>query len=425
MTGHRTPPADGTLDTAQVAASAARFPGLDSLRFFAALFVVIGHIPMNQESVGLPHPAWGAFFYRGSTAVSFFFTLSGFLITHLLLEERRRTGDIDIRSFYVRRVLRIWPLYFGVAALGLLVYNALLPAIGMAHPTGYSLWLAVVLYTLFLPNLMNALYPMGGILNPLWSIGVEEQFYLAWAPLARRARRHLPLLAATVLTLSLASFCASQWGAYGAGFGKAFAQQLKFHFMAVGALCAWLSRSHGPALLRLPFFSKASVQCLLWALLLEHYFVGVLFRRAVPAELAQMLFYGWLILEVGTNPNALFHLAQRPLEYLGKISYGIYMLHMPAVYAVSYLFLRLGHWSARPTAFVFLYYPLTLAVTFGLAATSYRYFERPFLLLKERFSRVSTGAEVQPPRGTGALAAADDTSPSRGAAGTIAPSPGA
>src|SRR5215203_4032689 len=158
------------------------FKGLNSLRFFAALFVVIGHIPLNQGSVGLPNPSYGALFFRGAPAVSFFFTLSGFLITYLLLEERRRTGDVDVRSFYLRRVCRIWPLYFAVVFFGLFFYNALLPALGIGYRVEYSLPLAVLLYTFFLPNLMNSLYTVGGILNPSWSIGVEEQFYLFWAP---------------------------------------------------------------------------------------------------------------------------------------------------------------------------------------------------------------------------------------------------
>ena len=115
------------------------FRGLDSLRFLAALCVILGHIPMNQDSVGLPNPHWGAIFYRGAPAVYFFFTLSGFLITYLLLEERRRTGDVQVRGFYLRRACRIWPLYFLIVAFGLVFYNFVLPRLGIPYRIEYSL----------------------------------------------------------------------------------------------------------------------------------------------------------------------------------------------------------------------------------------------------------------------------------------------
>ena len=105
------------------AARSPQFPGLSALRALAALFVVIGHIPLNQAAARIPSPSWGAFFFRGQPAVLFFFTLSGFLITYLLLAEHEATGTISVRSFYIRRALRIWPLYFSVVAFGLLFYN--------------------------------------------------------------------------------------------------------------------------------------------------------------------------------------------------------------------------------------------------------------------------------------------------------------
>ena len=120
-----------TATSAGSSTTSQRFPGLDSLRFWAASLVVIGHIPMNQAAAGLPNPHWGAVFYRGAPAVKLFFALSGFLITYLLLEELRKTGTVAVKSFYLRRVCRIWPLYFAVVAFGLVFYFALLPALGL------------------------------------------------------------------------------------------------------------------------------------------------------------------------------------------------------------------------------------------------------------------------------------------------------
>ncbi|MES1210740.1 MAG: acyltransferase, partial [Acidobacteriota bacterium] len=147
------------------------FPGLNSLRFYAAFCVLLGHIPLNQASLGIPNPHYGAIFFRGAPAVCFFFSLSGFLITWLLLKEIRKTGGVDVRSFYLRRICRIWPLYFLIVFFGLAFYNLLLPRIGIHYPVEYSIPLALLLYVFLLPNLMNSLYTVGGILNPLWSIG--------------------------------------------------------------------------------------------------------------------------------------------------------------------------------------------------------------------------------------------------------------
>lgn len=374
------------------------FKGLNSLRFFAALFVVIGHIPLNQESVGLPHPRYGALFFRGAPAVAFFFALSGFLITYLLLEERRRTGDIDVRSFYLRRVCRIWPLYFAVVFFGLFFYNALLPALGIDYRVEYSLPLAVLLYTFFLPNLMNTLYTVGGILNPSWSIGVEEQFYLFWAPAMKRVRERVPALCWTVLAVSTAVYCLSVFGVFGDYEGKKFAGQLKFHFMAAGGLCAWWLHRRRDSFLALPLFSSKAVQLLLLALLADYYLFNLVRWNGLAEEAVQMLLYPWVIVNVAANPRNVIRVENRVFDYLGTISYGMYMLHMPAIYTTSALFKATGWWRGSLWLFCAGYYAVALGLTALLAHLSYRHLESPFLRLKEqRFSLLpSTPASRAP-----------------------------
>jgi peptidoglycan/LPS O-acetylase OafA/YrhL len=360
------------------------FKGLNSLRFFAALFVVIGHIPLNQESVGLPHPRYGALFFRGAPAVAFFFTLSGFLITYLLLEERRRTGDVDIRSFYLRRVCRIWPLYFAVVFFGLFFYNALLPALGIRYQVDYSLPLAVLLYTFFLPNLMNSLYTVGGILNPSWSIGVEEQFYLFWAPAMKRVRDRVPALCWTVLAVSLSVYVLSEFDVFGRYEWKKLVGQLKFHFMAAGGLCAWWLHRRRDSFLALPVFSSRPLQILLFTLLADYYLLNLLHWRGLAEEAVQMLLYGWLIVNVAANPRNAIPVENRAFDYLGTISYGLYMLHMMAVYATSALFKATDWWRGSLWLFCIAYYGMALGLTTLLAHLSYRHLESPFLRLKEQ-----------------------------------------
>lgn len=374
------------------------FGGLDALRFFAALFVVIGHIPLNQASGKLPSPSYGALFFRGAPAVAFFFTLSGFLITYLLLAEQARTGTIGVRKFYLRRVLRIWPLYFAVVAFGLAFYNLGLPALGIAYPVEYSVPLAAILYLVFLPNLMNSLYTVGGILNPLWSIGIEEQFYLGWAPAVKRWHARLPRLLAAVFLISLALFVLNRMELFGPGRAKLFFSQLKFHFMAIGGFSAWvLVRKRERLLGAWPFASRIA-QWILLALLVDYYLFNWVRWDGFAEELIQLVLYPWMIVNTAANPRRILSLrgtslAGRTLDHLGVISYGIYMLHMIAVYATTALFQRTTWWHDRSLAlYCVAFYGIAIGSTIVLAHLSYRFFESPFLRLKDRnFSVVASG----------------------------------
>lgn len=373
------------------------FGGLNALRFLAALFVVIGHIPLNQAGGGLPSPSYGALFFRGAPAVAFFFTLSGFLITYLLLAERRSTGTIAVKKFYLRRVLRIWPLYFAVVAFGLAFYNLILPALGIAYPVSYPVPLAVLLYVCFLPNLMNSLYTVGGILNPLWSIGIEEQFYLGWAPAVKRWQARLPRLLAMVFAASLALFVLNHWEAFGPYRAKLFVSQLKFHFMAIGGYCAWALVERRERLLGAWPFASRIAQWILLALLVDFYLFNWAQWGGLGEELIQIALYPWLIVNVAANPRRIVSLrgtspAGRALDHLGVISYGIYMLHMIAVYATTALFQRTTWWHDRHLVIYCLaYYATAIGSTILLAHLSYRFFESPFLRLKDRFSIVASG----------------------------------
>ncbi|HXU32239.1 MAG TPA: acyltransferase [Thermoanaerobaculia bacterium] len=387
-----------TSEIAGPAPAKVHFGGLDALRFFAALFVVIGHIPLNQASGQLPSPAYGALFFRGAPAVAFFFTLSGFLITYLLLAEQERTGTIGVRKFYLRRVLRIWPLYFAVVAFGLAFYNLALPALGIAYPVAYSVPLAALLYLFFLPNLMNSLYTVGGILNPLWSIGIEEQFYLGWAPAVRRWHARLPRLLAVVFSISLAIFVLNQLEVFGPFRAKMFFGQLKFHFMAIGGFAAWALVNQRERLLGAWPFASRIAQWILLALLADYYLFNWMHWGGYAEELAQLALYPWMIVNVAANPRRILSLrgrspAARTLDHLGVISYGIYMLHMIAVYATTALFQRTSWWHGRPLAlYCVAYYGIAIGSTLALAHLSYRFFESPFLRLKNaKFSVVESG----------------------------------
>src|SRR6478736_8550417 len=178
-------------------------PELDVLRFFAFLGVFIFHTAPRTmdfyDSARYPHwlsslliPTFGA----GAYGVDLFFALSAYLITSLLLRERSATGRLDLRGFYLRRILRIWPLYLAFVVFAA-VFAVLVP--GQHLPMRY-----VVGYSLLAGNWIYVFYGLpASFATPLWTVSIEEQFYLAW-PLAMRkaSMRAMAIIAVGILVVA-------------------------------------------------------------------------------------------------------------------------------------------------------------------------------------------------------------------------------
>ncbi|NJD90395.1 MAG: acyltransferase, partial [Geobacter sp.] len=180
----------------------AYFPGLNELRALAALAVILSHIEQMKELADLPFKYW--FPIPGKLGVILFFVLSGFLITSLLLQEKTASsGFIDLRRFYLKRVLRIWPLYFFVVGASLLVLNRLSPfEVPGLTALAYSRldWKNILLLLCILPNYVEILIPY---LTQIWSIGIEEQFYLFQPCIIKYLRSDAALAVATTAILFL------------------------------------------------------------------------------------------------------------------------------------------------------------------------------------------------------------------------------
>lgn len=117
-----------------------------------------------------------------------FFVLSGFLITYLLLAEKDATQHISLKQFYIRRILRIWPLYFFIILLTFFVMP-LFPLIPFSQGIKESYFEKLFLYIFMLPNLALAFFPGISYATMAWSVGVEEQFYLFWPLLIKNTKR--------------------------------------------------------------------------------------------------------------------------------------------------------------------------------------------------------------------------------------------
>lgn len=365
------------------------FKGLNALRFFAASLVVLMHVQSNLKIQGLPHYLDYPINSKGLWAVSFFFVLSGFLITYLLLVEQKKTSTINIKDFYLRRVFRIWPLYFLVIIFGLIFYWKIAPILGFEAPTHYSLPIAVFMYIFFLANLMNSIFDVGGIIHVTWSIAVEEQFYLFWAPLAKKLKQNLLpsifVISAFFLVLNILNtlniFHVSEKM-------QVFIRTLQFHYMGIGAALAWLLFYKKDWLLGLMVFTSKPLQYLLTGLIIL-FFLGyqksTLGEVLLPLPIGLLL--GWLILNLGVNENRIFSLDFKFLNYLGDISYGVYMLHVPLIYALSLIFKKVFIRNNDSPFYLPAYY-LVLFICIVIAASiSYKFIEQPILSIHKKLKQ--------------------------------------
>jgi peptidoglycan/LPS O-acetylase OafA/YrhL len=376
------------------------FPNLNAVRFLAAFMVVIGHIEQFKGTFGL-HNAQDTtflparFVMSGRDAVTLFFVLSGFLITYLLLKEHQQTGTVNIRKFYIRRALRIWPLYYLIILLSITVIPALY------HWTsfeGYYISLSdrlpqkLGLYVLFLPNVADLLnlYLLGAM--HLWTIGVEEQFYLLWPQLAKRLmpvfRRVLLLILAFKVLLIILNMVFGDALVQVLGFSYVFLLNFRVESMVIGGLGAWLL-FHRPAWVQ-RWLHPRPVELAAIALILLN---CVAWRSSgLLTDVLLSCVYIVFILNLAANPRSLMKWEHPLLHRLGNYSYGIYMYHPLIIYVLLVACSLLGVADATQPLFNPLFYLAAVTLTIGISGLSYHYFESFFLRLKTRATVVPSGA---------------------------------
>lgn len=354
-------------------------PELDVLRFFAffAVFICHGFPHTAQEYASQGVPGFAAELISsvaraGAYGVDLFFLLSSYLITSLLIREEGVTGRIDVRAFWIRRCLRIWPLYFAfVIVAGLLLPNffGFVPGLAARYIVGLLS---------FTHNWVLAFSGVGKG-SPtliLWSVSLEEQFYLAWPiVIACAGIRRLRGIAICMIGASIVGRVI----AIAAGASKDViwcATPLRMEPIAMGALLALFSS-------RLPNLDgrlRAALLCVGVLVPVAFHLPGLdtawvdavklpVTAAACGLILVSVLGAGWPVLQFG------------PLVYLGKISYGLYVFHLLAIQFSPHLGLPDFPFGRSIIAF---------GITVGVAVFSYRFLELPFLRLKERFALVQS-----------------------------------
>lgn len=338
-------------------------PQLDGLRAIAIALVLIAHV----IAIGLKMPGlWQHANALGGLGVNVFFVLSGYLITALLVRESEVRGRIDLRKFYVRRSLRIIP--------ALVTYVAVVAVLKLVGLVDDVRWIDFAICLLYVRNVFGD----GPTFHHTWSLALEEQFYLMWPPALRALGRKRALVVAIVLALAV-----NAWRIYSRLFiegipGPVLYFRPDYRFdsilcgcaLALGAPVITSSRAAlaalrvGNALVVVPI----AIAWTIWQNIVQT-------ERGVLLLPVQTALAALLVASVawtsGGAARAL--LASRPMVYVGKLSYSLYLWQQ------LFLVTRYPEWGIRE-------FPRDLACTALAAVGSYYLVEGPFLKLKARFA---------------------------------------
>jgi peptidoglycan/LPS O-acetylase OafA/YrhL len=355
--------------------SATRIPSLDGWRALSIAIVVLSHF---EFATGFPSDlvvTWGRWF-QGNLGVRIFFVISGFLITYLLLVEVGRTGRPSLKQFYARRVLRIFPVYY------LLVTVLVGLTVAGLYADTWSTWLATLTFTRNIAGRGNS------VTVHLWSLAVEEQFYLLWpVTLVTLAlwRRHRLAMGVLLVPVVLAPIFRSGTIQMYAGAGLVsrllgpFSAALYADSLAIGCLGAFLYTRQDSRVLQVasrPYVAAVSVAVLFalaWIQWPPAYSLWTALAPSLQALLIMAAILGTIQRRAGIGYRLL---NARPVVWLGTLSYSVYIWQQ----------LFLGHFAGRTLASLAIYdWRVWWLIALGVAVVSYYVVERPILELRSRF----------------------------------------
>lgn len=371
-----------------VTARETHYPALDGLRGLAVLLVLMHHFVLGSNGGFLARLT--LFMWSG---VDLFFVLSGFLITGILLDAKGKPRYF--RTFYARRVLRISPLYYGV----LLILLVVLPAFGFVIvPSGHYY------YWGYLTNIDVALHGWPNqLVSHFWTLAIEEQFYLIW-PLViflipiRILRLGVPLMILVPMAIRLIGslngypIISLQVGTLshcdGLIMGSAIAVFLRT------TVRRWRIND------RLAVVSVIII-CLIFVLSSFGYLPITflvtnwnILQRTISFTLISLAFSWILVLCIGSANGVQQFFTHRGLQWMGRYSYGLYVLHKPLIAAINAIPLPVSvlHLTLRHHEWLnLIYVPLYFTVSIAAAYLSFHLLEKRFLKLKKHFSYHSKG----------------------------------
>ncbi len=362
------------------------FQNLDALRLFTFIVVFLRHgfftnnhlIAESETYKGL-HEIF-AFAFMG---LDLFSVLSSFLITWLILEEYKDSKNFNMKNFFMRRILRIWPLYFVILVIAYLLlpliagyFNQPLPEL---PPAQWFVFFVANYYVAYVNE--DFLF----FLVFLWFISIEEQFYLVWAFVMKFLKNHIPWVAAAFVGIYLAF----KYIYYGTPIPSFYDTLNYLPDFAAGAMLAWSAFNKNKAFQWLQSIPRSG-----WRLFYLFFALIVVFYRQIFSNLdvdhfkhiVLSIVFSMIIFDQCFNNTPLFRAGRfKLINYLGRLNFGLYCWHGVVITLIKKGMEISGHQDSPLD--VYLLYPLiSLLLSLGLAVISYEFYEKRFLKLKQYFS---------------------------------------
>jgi peptidoglycan/LPS O-acetylase OafA/YrhL len=383
------------------------FKNLDGLRFFAAFFVLLHHAQFFKEINSYPLSSVFSVYLlqMGKMGVNLFFVLSGFLISYLLFAERKQTNTISLKKFYIRRALRIWPLYFAYGLLlicGTPLFFKVL-GINIAPINAKEIITDVAFLLFFAVNFQLTFFGYNkSIVEIIWSVCVEEQFYLIWPLILKKFFNQLEKLICWLFVFGLISkillHIITWYFKLGQDFMMLFDYLMlpnKVELFAAGMAVAHIHFNKEKYAVLIAFLQKKYLQYVLLAItaffiLTNNFYLPVNgLRYYYFTDYVSAILFAVVILNI-VQDKSVVNLEYPIFRTLGKISFGIYLFHPPLCRLVIMFMTKVLKIPNSFIAYDILYPILATVVTSLLAYASYELFEKKFLVLKNRFAIIKT-----------------------------------
>jgi peptidoglycan/LPS O-acetylase OafA/YrhL len=360
------------------------FENLDASRFFAFVIVFLAHAFITK-SLEIKGTNSFQFIYNwgkiGLLGLEYFFVLSSFLITWIILQEKHQTGELNIKNFLIRRSLRVWPLYFLIILLGIIItFGSTYLNYSTQEIPPLSNFLLFIINFYIIDHGSEFLF----FLVFLWSISIEEQFYLFYSIILKYLKINLLWISIFLILISIV-------------FRVLYldnSKQLYFNTLSalgnfgVGGIVAHIVFYQKKVFYQLINLSKV-VNIFFYVILILsivfYHNLNNIHAFTIFSRLYFSVLFGYFIIEQSCGKNRLFNPGQNKfINHFGKISYGLYCFHGVVITilskAILYMNFKETFWH------VFLLYPFIIFfLTIIISHYSYKYFENYFIKLKTKF----------------------------------------
>lgn len=378
------------------------FKNLDGIRFIAAFLVLLHHAFYFKENYS---PGFAIVNHMlddaGRIGVNLFFVLSGFLISYLLFVEKDKTGTVSYRNFYIRRALRIWPLYYACGLILTFVGPFVAQQLGLQDTISTQTMMVNLLFLLFFAiNIQLAFSShVEGVFQISWSVCIEEQFYLIWPIIVNTFRKVLVkvFIIMFIVRMILRILCVVLPYFYPISEGELIVINYmlifdKLDLFGGGMLFALLYYNREKHQRLMKAIMKPAVQVVM-ILLTIVYSLDLLRPPAAINFYADhvicIILFGYLLM-AAIAENSVIRLETPIMKTLGRISYGIYLLHGVICQLLILVFTKFIKHPESRLIYDILYPAVCTLVTCVLSYYSYEYFEKRFLVKKKKYAVVST-----------------------------------